>query len=84
MGREISQRELRNNSGRIMLELNEGKTFTVTRNGVPVGELVPMRRHRFIAAEAAVEFFRAAPSLGCSDLRADLDAVASQDPAPRA
>ncbi|MCY4194898.1 MAG: hypothetical protein OXF04_11530 [bacterium] len=83
MSQEISQRELRNNSGKIMVELNEGKTFIVTRNGVPVGELTPLRRHRFIAAEAAVEFFRVAPCLGYSDLQADLDAIASQDPTPR-
>ena len=83
MSREISQRELRNNSGKIMLELDEGKTFTVTRNGVPVGELAPLRRHRFVAAEAAVELFRTAPSIDYWVLRADLDAVAEQDPSPR-
>ena len=84
MSREISQRELRNNSGKIMLELDEGKSFTVTRNGVPVGELGPLRRHRFISAEAAVELFRTAPSVDYWDLRADLDTVADQDPSPRA
>ena len=83
VSREISQRELRNNSGKIMLELDEGKTFTVTRNGVPVGELAPLRRHRFVAAEAAVELFRTAPSIDYWDFRADLDAVARQDPSPR-
>ena len=41
---EISQRELRNNSGDIMRRLDEGEAFIVTRNGVPVGELMPMRR----------------------------------------
>ena len=44
VSREISQRELRNNSGDIMRRLDEGEAFIVTRNGVPVGELVPMRR----------------------------------------
>ena len=84
MSREISQRELRNNSGKIMLELDEGKTFTVTRNGIPVGELSPLRRHRFVSAEAAVELFRTAPRVDYWDLRADLDAVAEQNPSPRA
>lgn len=83
VSREISQRELRNNSGKIMLELDEGKTFTVTRNGVPVGQLSPLRRHRFVAAAAAVDLFRTAPSLDYWDLRADLDAIAGQDPSPR-
>ena len=82
MTREISQRELRNESGKIMRELDEGETFIVTRNGVPVGELVPMRRHRFLPAEAAVELFRAAPSVDYRRFRADLDAAADQDAAP--
>ncbi|PYQ81141.1 MAG: hypothetical protein DMG01_04830, partial [Acidobacteria bacterium] len=39
----ITQRELRNDSGRIMRALDRGKAFIVTRNGVPVGELIPVR-----------------------------------------
>lgn len=84
MSREISQRELRNQSGEIMRELDEGETFIVTRNGVPVGELTPLRRHRFVAAETAVAMFRSAPGVDYTRLRADLDACASQDPMPRA
>lgn len=84
MTREISQRELRNDSGDIMRRLDDGETFIVTRNGVPVGELLPLRRHRFVAAETAVAMFRTAPGVGYERFRADLDAAASQDPAPRA
>ncbi len=40
--RKVTQRELRNDSGRIMRGLDKGKTFLVTRNGVPVGELIPL------------------------------------------
>jgi prevent-host-death family protein len=83
MSREITQRELRNESGEIMRKLDEGETFVVTRNGVPVGELVPLRRHRFVAAEAAVALFRAAPSVDYRTFRADVDAAASQDIEPR-
>lgn len=84
MNREITQRELRNESGEIMRKLDEGETFIVTRNGVPVGELSPMRRHRFVAAEAAVALFQTAPAIDSERFRADLDLVASQDPSPRA
>ena len=84
MAREITQRELRNDSGEIMRKLDEGETFVITRNGVPVGELTPLRRNRFVAAEAAVAMFRTAPSIDYERLRADLDAVAGQDPRPRA
>jgi antitoxin (DNA-binding transcriptional repressor) of toxin-antitoxin stability system len=66
-----------------MRRLDEGESFVVTRNGVPVGELSPLRRHRFVAAEAAVALFRTAPGVDFGRLRADLDAVASQDPEPR-
>jgi prevent-host-death family protein len=37
----ISQRELRNDSGTIMRRVEQGERFTVTRNGIPVAELVP-------------------------------------------
>ena len=84
MSREISQRELRNDSGDIMRQLDDGETFVVTRNGVPVGELLPLRRHRFVAAETAVAMFRTAPSVDSDRFRTDLDAAASQDPIPRA
>jgi prevent-host-death family protein len=84
MSREITQRELRNDSGEIMRKLDEGETFVVTRNGVPVGELTPLRRHRFVAAEAAVALFRTAPAVDAQRFRSDLDLVADQDPVPRA
>jgi prevent-host-death family protein len=81
--REITQRELRNNSGEIMRQLDQGESFVVTRNGVPVGELSPLRRHRFVGAEAAVAAFRGAPRVELDQLRTDLDRAASQEIAPR-
>ena len=70
---EISQRELRNNSGDIMRRLDEGEAFIVTRNGVPVGELVPMRRRRVVNGPALAAAFRGAPRIDHQRLRADLD-----------
>ena len=67
-----------------MRKLDEGETFIVTRNGVPVGELTPLRRHRFVAAEAAVALFRAAPPIDAEQFRADLDSVVDQDISPHA
>ena len=83
MAREITQRELRNESGEIMRQLDRGDTFVVTRNGIPVGELAPLRRHRFVSADAAIAGFKHAPAVDLARLRADLDRVASQDPRPR-
>ncbi len=83
MSREITQRELRNHSGEIMRALDAGESFIVTRNGVPVGELSPIRQRRFVAAEAATAVFAAAPPIDAERFREDLDAVLDQDPAPR-
>ena len=55
--KEITQRELRNDSGAIMRGLDAGETFLVTRNGVAVGELVPIRRSRFVRSDLLVELF---------------------------
>lgn len=82
MAAEITQRELRNNSGEIMRRLDQGASFIVTRNGVPVGELSPLRRHRFVGAEAAVAAFQGAPPLDLRRLRADLDRAADQSIVP--
>jgi len=84
MAQELTQRELRNNSGEIMRGLDEGKTYLVTRRGVPVGELTPLRRHRFVSAEAAVAMFRGAPAVDLERFRQDLDEVAGQDLTPGA
>jgi prevent-host-death family protein len=46
---EITQRHLRNESGKVMRALDAGETFVVTRNGVPVGELLPVRRRRYVS-----------------------------------
>lgn len=84
MARQISQRELRNDSGKIMRALTDGEEFVITRNGQPVGELLPMRRHRFVRAEAIAEIFANAPAIDAQRLRTDLDAIADQDATPRA
>ena len=84
MPREITQRELRNESGKIMRAVDKGETFVVTRNGDPVGELVPLHRKRFVPAERAVALFAGAPAVDNERFRSDLDAVADQAMTPRA
>src|SRR6266540_192181 len=76
MAREITQRELRNESGEIMRALDRGETFVVTRNGVPVGELTPLRQRQFVAAELAIS------AVTLAELTAGPHATA--DPAERA
>jgi len=81
---QISQRELRNDSGRIMRALDDGQTFVVTRNGRPVGELRPLRRDRFVAATTVAEVFRHAPPLDWRRFREDIDRHVEQAVEPRA
>jgi antitoxin (DNA-binding transcriptional repressor) of toxin-antitoxin stability system len=83
MNRRITQRELRNDSGRIMRALDKGKTFIVTRNGVPVGELTPLRQRVFVPTAAALAAFAGAPRVARARFRKDVDAVIDQDPTPR-
>lgn len=84
VSRTITQRELRNESGEIMRRLDRGESFIVTRSGVPVGELTPIRRRRSVPAEVFVNTMRGAPRVDLKRLRRDLDRVASQDWRPRA
>jgi antitoxin (DNA-binding transcriptional repressor) of toxin-antitoxin stability system len=84
MSRRITQRELRNGSGEIMRALDRGESFVVTRNGAPVGELTPLRRRRYVTADAAIAAFGRAPRIDGDRFRADVDAVLDQDPTPRA
>ena len=84
MAREITQRELRNQSGEIMRALDRGEEFIVTRNGVPVGELTPFRKRRFVPRETVLAMFAGAPRIDFDQFRADLDRYVDQDPTPRA
>jgi len=66
-----------------MRQLDEGETFIVTRNGVPVGELAPLRRHRFVKAAVAVAGFHSAPPIDAKQFRHDLDEALDQTIEPR-
>jgi prevent-host-death family protein len=81
--RWITQRELRNHSGEIMRALDRGESFVVTRNGTPVGELVPLLRRRFVPADTAAATFGGAAPIDAARFRDDVDAMLDQDPTPR-
>jgi antitoxin (DNA-binding transcriptional repressor) of toxin-antitoxin stability system len=83
MARRISQRELRNESGRIMRAVDRGSSFLVTRNGVAVAELGPVRGRQFVAAETVAAAFAGAPAIASTRFRTDVDALLDQEPAPR-
>ncbi len=83
MQRKISQRELRNNSGEIMRAVEAGVSFLVTRNGVPVGELAPIKKRRFVPTEELIEHFKGLEPIDFKRLREDNDAWFDPDPTPR-
>jgi antitoxin (DNA-binding transcriptional repressor) of toxin-antitoxin stability system len=83
MARRITQRQLRNDSGRIMRDLDKGRAFIVTRNGVPVGELSPLRQRVFVQSDAVVAAFTGAPRIARARFRKDVDRVVDQDATPR-
>lgn len=81
--REITQRELRNDSGAIMRGVERGESFTITRNGTPVGRLIPLRRRTFVPRAEVMAAFATAPVLDPDQFRRDIDAAGSQDPFDR-
>jgi prevent-host-death family protein len=82
--REITQRELRNESATIMRGVERGESFTITRNGTPIGRLIPLRKRTFVPREEVIAAFATAPALDPDQFRRDLDAIADQDPFNRA
>ncbi|MEU5460352.1 type II toxin-antitoxin system Phd/YefM family antitoxin [Streptomyces althioticus] len=73
----ITQRDLRNRSREIMDAIQSGQSFTVTRDGHPIGQLVPLRRRRrFVSRREFAAMSKAAPDIGIATFRVDQDATA--------
>jgi prevent-host-death family protein len=83
MTKNLTQSELRNNSGEVMRALDAGEDFVVTSNGRPVGELRPYRRRQFVPKEVFLEALKGAPHIDYEEFRRDIDRHVDQDPAPR-
>jgi antitoxin (DNA-binding transcriptional repressor) of toxin-antitoxin stability system len=73
---EITQRDLRTRSREIMDAIEHGQSFTVTRDGHRIGELIPLRqRRRFVFRQDFVAMSRNAPAVDLDAFRADQDAA---------
>jgi prevent-host-death family protein len=73
---EITQRDLRSKSREIMDAVEHGQSFTVTRDGHRIGELIPLRRRRrFVTRQEFTAMSRNAPGVDLEAFRADQDAV---------
>lgn len=67
-----------------MAAVDRGESFTVTRNGMPVAELRPIDRRRFVGADHVLDAMRGAPPIDAKRYRAEIDGLIDQDAAPRA
>jgi prevent-host-death family protein len=77
---EITQRDLRSRSREIMDAVEHGQSFTVTRDGHQIGELVPIRRRRrFVSRQEFAAMSRHAPGTDLEAFRADQDAAADHE-----
>lgn len=77
---EITQRDLRNRSKEIMDAVQHGQSFTVTRDGHRIGELIPLRRRRrFVPRQEFAAMSRNAPNVDVEAFRADQDAIADHE-----
>jgi antitoxin (DNA-binding transcriptional repressor) of toxin-antitoxin stability system len=57
-----------------------GQSFTVTRDGQRIGELIPLRRRRrFVPRAEFAAMSRSAPDISLETFRADQDATAAQE-----
>lgn len=79
---EINQRDLRMRSREIMDAVERGASFTVTRDGREIGELIPLRRpQRFVSREDFARASRAMPVIDPDRFRAEIDAGIDPYPA---
>lgn len=77
---EITQRDLRTKSKEIMDAVEEGQSFTVTRDGHRIGELIPLRgRRRFVSRAEFTAASRTAATIDLDAFRTDQDAAANQE-----
>jgi antitoxin (DNA-binding transcriptional repressor) of toxin-antitoxin stability system len=77
---EITQRDLRSRSKEIMDAVQGGQSFTVTRDGHQIGELIPLRRRRrFVSRSEFAAMSRTASDVSLEAFRADQDATAEQE-----
>lgn len=74
---EATVRELRNQGGRVLDRVLAGERVTITRDGEPVAQLVPLRRTALSAA-ALVERFRRLAPVDPTTFRHDIDSMLDQ------
>lgn len=87
VAQEISQRDLRTRSREIMDAVEGGESFTVTRDGRQIADLLPRStRRQFVPAAEFLALGRGLAPLDPAKVRGDLDTMAdpyAEDPYER-
>ncbi|MHB8296944.1 MAG: type II toxin-antitoxin system Phd/YefM family antitoxin [Acidimicrobiales bacterium] len=80
MPKTIAQRELRNDNARVIDAVAAGESFVVTRNGIPIAELRPIRtnRRRCVPKADLAALASSGPHVDFAQFRSDLDSVVDQ------
>jgi prevent-host-death family protein len=76
---EISIRDLRNHGGEVIERVERGERLTVTRDGRPVAQLLPLDR-RPQATTALLRRWSKLPAMDPDSLRRDLDDIIDSRP----
>jgi prevent-host-death family protein len=74
----INQRELHNQSGKVLREVAGGARITITNRGTPVAELRPVARSKSISRDEIAQYLKCAPKIDAKRFREDLDSVVNQ------
>ena len=75
--RTVTVRDLRNRGGDVLAEVERGESFVVTKDGVAVAELQPLRR-RGLSGAQLVERCRKLPPIDFHEFRNDVDEALDQ------
>ncbi|MEV0332145.1 type II toxin-antitoxin system prevent-host-death family antitoxin [Nocardia sp. NPDC050717] len=73
--KQIQQRDLRNDSGKVLAAVEAGESFIITRNGNPVAKLEPLVRRAFVPVSELARTSAPLPHVDYRQWRADLDAM---------
>ena len=83
MAERISQADLRDRSDEIVRALEKGRSYLLTRDGRPVGEMNPVNRY-LVDVKTVIAGMADAPPVNYKKFREDLDRILRIDSPPLA
>jgi antitoxin (DNA-binding transcriptional repressor) of toxin-antitoxin stability system len=76
---DVSIRQFVADSGSVTRGLRQGHAYTLTLNGEPLAQMIPIRRRQAVPTDQAFAIFATAPVIDADEFRADLDEAYGQD-----